>query len=422
MGTHAIWQKLEPVRLQESREEWPEYFPLLGIDEEPDEPNGSGDLLNQSFDRYRLFHSDDALSDLFREVEDYARRSVLKESAAQGWKSPTRYLDDIVQETLTDVWRGLDTFEGRSKFSSWVYQIARNNTADVARKTARLNEVQYLEWRANCQEYCGTQNAGNTGHTPESEKADDAYARRILNSLGDQSEDVGGYVQKPLMPRSFIELSETACNKRIDLQLAFRRFRADDRQIAILFFCYGYTAREIAQVVGKDTHRASGKCSRGERWIQNRLVAIKRVLAATMTTVPRVRLTGKSEIEQAYVKFDRYSVIRIEFEHAVSTAALRRLTRPYDPDRDDGFSVGSEPNKGRSIFLFTDDQRTEGSRGQEVTTSEKLLANPSNLPGCKRLSSGEDGSFVISTTSVSLPSALQEVSNGEAEPCSRKAA
>ena len=34
--------------------------------------------------------------------------------------------DDVLQETLVKAWGNLDNFEGKSKFSTWLYRIAVN--------------------------------------------------------------------------------------------------------------------------------------------------------------------------------------------------------------------------------------------------------------------------------------------------------
>lgn len=41
---------------------------------------------------------------------------------------------DLFQEILTNVWRGLDRFEGRSKISTWIYRIAVNTSMAFFKK------------------------------------------------------------------------------------------------------------------------------------------------------------------------------------------------------------------------------------------------------------------------------------------------
>jgi RNA polymerase sigma factor (sigma-70 family) len=42
--------------------------------------------------------------------------------------------EDALQETLVAAWRHLDRFQGRSKFSTWLYRIAHNAALASARK------------------------------------------------------------------------------------------------------------------------------------------------------------------------------------------------------------------------------------------------------------------------------------------------
>ncbi|MBC8868266.1 MAG: sigma-70 family RNA polymerase sigma factor [Planctomycetes bacterium] len=113
----------------------------------PKDGSGPSDKeLVDSFQRDRNAESLDVL------VERYVERTrnliygmVLSDSDA----------DDLTQETFLNVMRGLAGFDGRSKFSTWLYQIALNATRrffrtrrtpdgigqkEIANKTAPMNE------------------------------------------------------------------------------------------------------------------------------------------------------------------------------------------------------------------------------------------------------------------------------------------
>lgn len=87
--------------------------------------------------RARGAQRDKALEDL---------RALLLRALPQGvsqWLSPGKpefesFIEDTAQEALLRVLKGLDTFEGRSQFTTWVYKIA----ARVA-----LNELRRRRWR-----------------------------------------------------------------------------------------------------------------------------------------------------------------------------------------------------------------------------------------------------------------------------------
>lgn len=45
--------------------------------------------------------------------------------------------EDLVQETFLRVWERIGTFEGRSRFSTWLYRLAVNRATDVLRAEIR---------------------------------------------------------------------------------------------------------------------------------------------------------------------------------------------------------------------------------------------------------------------------------------------
>ena len=45
---------------------------------------------------------------------------------------------DIIHDTMIDVWRNAEKFEGRSSLKTWIFSIAKNKAIDRNRKSARL--------------------------------------------------------------------------------------------------------------------------------------------------------------------------------------------------------------------------------------------------------------------------------------------
>ena len=41
--------------------------------------------------------------------------------------------DDVLQNTFLKAWKSLDSFQGKSKFSTWLYRIAINEALDFLR-------------------------------------------------------------------------------------------------------------------------------------------------------------------------------------------------------------------------------------------------------------------------------------------------
>jgi RNA polymerase sigma-70 factor (ECF subfamily) len=55
--------------------------------------------------------------------------------------------DEVVQETFLRAWRGLERYDGRASFSTWIYRIAANCALDQLRGRRRRGEVLAMDDR-----------------------------------------------------------------------------------------------------------------------------------------------------------------------------------------------------------------------------------------------------------------------------------
>jgi RNA polymerase sigma-70 factor (ECF subfamily) len=92
---------------------------------------------------------DDELLRAAREDPDPARRVDAATELVTRYRDPVylwcyRYTRDrerardLTQDVLLSVWEKITTFEGRSKFSSWVFSVTRNRCIDASRRVDLL--------------------------------------------------------------------------------------------------------------------------------------------------------------------------------------------------------------------------------------------------------------------------------------------
>ena len=55
------------------------------------------------------------------------------------YTSPTVSFDDLYQETLINIWQGMDSFRGDAKVSTWIYRTAINTCITWLRRNSRHN-------------------------------------------------------------------------------------------------------------------------------------------------------------------------------------------------------------------------------------------------------------------------------------------
>jgi len=76
----------------------------------------------------------DAKERLFEDVVAANQRRILAIARSYAYGDECR---DLYQEILLQMWKGLDSFEGRSAPSTWVYRVALNTAITFRRKNGR---------------------------------------------------------------------------------------------------------------------------------------------------------------------------------------------------------------------------------------------------------------------------------------------
>lgn len=88
--------------------------------------------------------------------------------------------EDLTQQTFLKVWSSLDSFKGRSRFSTWLYRIAHNTYIDFQRGNAGSNRDRSDQWWAECID----ENPG-----PFANVAERQLARRLYEAVDRLDED-----------------------------------------------------------------------------------------------------------------------------------------------------------------------------------------------------------------------------------------
>jgi len=127
---------------------------------------------------------------------------------------------DLSQDVLTTVWQKIGSFEGRAKFSSWLFSVTRNRCIDASRRTEpptdEIDEVDVLD----------------PAPLPDAvldQRSDSGFLRMLRESLEtDEQEAVWlHYVERiPIDEVTKIMRLDTASGARAVLQRARRKLRA----------------------------------------------------------------------------------------------------------------------------------------------------------------------------------------------------
>jgi len=91
--------------------------------------------------------------------------------------------EDLTQQTFLKVWRSLDSFRGRSKFSTWLYRIAHNTYIDWQRRNNRIKSQSYQWWQQ-----CMDKSPGPFANAAERQMAKHLY--RAVEQLDEAKKQV----------------------------------------------------------------------------------------------------------------------------------------------------------------------------------------------------------------------------------------
>jgi RNA polymerase sigma-70 factor (ECF subfamily) len=126
--------------------------------------------------------------------------------------------EDLVQEVFLRVWQKIDSYEGRSRFSTWLYRLAVNRVTDVMR----------VELRRSLQEL------------PEALAEERAAVHRESQA-------------------------------RLDLETAIRALPPGARLVFVLHDVEGYSHEDIAEMIGISAGTSKSQLHRARRLLRERL-------------------------------------------------------------------------------------------------------------------------------------------------------
>ncbi len=108
----------------------------------------------------------------------------------QDWVRQPETAQDLTQETFINVYRGLGSFRGDSKFYTWVYRIAINTAKRALKRPAQgaeqsLDDVETFQLEADSNPLFEVDNAN-----PETELASKQLAEAVARAMAELPDDM----------------------------------------------------------------------------------------------------------------------------------------------------------------------------------------------------------------------------------------
>ncbi|MGB6496355.1 MAG: sigma-70 family RNA polymerase sigma factor [Candidatus Acidiferrum sp.] len=374
---------------------------------------------------------------LFEAISDYAARSVhkiTKDRRLTDSVSKSRIESDVSQTVCLKVFQKLDKFKGDSSFSTWVYQIAKNELFNESDRIKQRNEVQLLDVLAQDAPNAGYQ-VSAAGEGPDGNSVDNA--------------DHGSNGRAKVLSGAYLHENEAGINANLDFEKVFRKLSRRDQQIVDLYQ-EGYKSPHIAAEFGRDAKWASNQLDRLKELLKHEMYVAETILhscrrsiqpkslsegdfcvedagsyfalplcrcrkrltgleaktlaktgeaqliykikdgqpvlikkevwAPQAVRVPRCGLRASSEagIERAFVDNQVHAQLDLEIGHEMSQKELRKLIVPFRPDQWQGRPRFTDFTEARTKGGFEAKTEAKVASGRHIPT--KVQAQTSKLP------------------------------------------
>jgi RNA polymerase sigma-70 factor, ECF subfamily len=159
--------------------------------------------------------------------------------------------EDAVQEALLRAWRGLSHFEGRSSVRTWLFKIATNSALDAAEHRSRRELPM--------------------GHGPAAARGQDSGGPLFETLwLEPYPDHFYGVADGSAMPESRYELRESV---ELAFVAALQDLPGQQRAVLILREVMGFTASEVAEILGTTVAAVTSALQRARATLHKRLPA-----------------------------------------------------------------------------------------------------------------------------------------------------
>jgi RNA polymerase sigma factor (sigma-70 family) len=193
---------------------------------------------------------------LLAEVEIYARRITLRKGGAFSkylhQSATNQYsVSEVSSEVVIKIWQNLPKFDGRSKFSGWVFRIARNVVKDKCRAIINRRERMHFDWKGY----------------EHLKHVDDYLVGRGRASRAASGKSANGELEIVSRSKTSLPCGGAPDERVVKLEKLIEGLSPQDKELVELVLHSNYTPRELGDKFGRNA-----------KWASNQLNRIKKTL------------------------------------------------------------------------------------------------------------------------------------------------